>query len=122
MLTNFETRNIIGWILTIGTIFSALLVLVGGIIYLYQSGMENALPQLAHPPVIYTSFSQIWQAAINGNSLGIIALGVIALVLTQVLRVGLLIVYYLSIRDYKFTLISLFVFLTLIYGFMKQSG
>lgn len=122
MLTNKETRNIISWILTVGTLFSAGLVLIGGIFYLIQHGGDNASSELLNPSTIYTSVISIWHAALQFSPLGIIALGVVALVLTQLLRVGLLIIYYFSIRDYWFTCICLFVFLTLIYGFLKQSG
>jgi len=122
MLTTKETRNIVGWILTIGTLFSAGLVLIGGLLFLYQHGNDNARAVLLNPTIIFTSLKSIWQAAIIFSPLGIIALGVLALVLTQVVRVGLLIIYYLSIKDYWFTLICLFVFLTLIYGFFKQTG
>lgn len=122
MLTNKETRNIISWILTIGTLFSAGLVLIGGIFYLIQHGGDNASSQLLNPSTIYTSIGSIWQAATSFSPLGIIALGVLSLVLTQLVRVGLLIIYYFSIHDYWFTFICLFVFLTLVYGLLRQTG
>lgn len=122
MLTNKETQQIISWILTVGTLLSAGLVLIGGIFYLMQNGADNAQAQLLNPTTIYRSLSSIWLAATQFQPLGIIAIGFIALVLTQVVRVGLLIIYYLSIKDYFFTLVCLFVFVTLLFGLFKQNG
>lgn len=108
-------------ILTIGMIISMSLVLLGGLFYLLQHGHESMHYDLMN--VDYsTSLKLIWQSALSFSPFGMIELGVMVLVATQMIRVGLLAGFYAVIRDYKFLLISLFVFCVLVYSNIFRSS
>lgn len=121
MLSTKKMEEIMGWLLTLGTLISAALVLIGGGVYLMQYGHTkidiSALQDHAQP----TSIKQIWETALSFSPLGIVELGLLLLVATQILRVGLLAWFYAAIRDYRFTLISVFILLTLIYSFVLRN-
>lgn len=104
-------------ILTTGMIISLIFVTIGGGLYLYQSGYENAA-QVFHSGVNFqTTVEQIFISAFSFSPFGIIELGVLMLVATQSVRVGLLVWYYAMKKDRAFTGISLFILAVLIYSF-----
>lgn len=115
-----RVQTLISKILTTGTLLAASVVLIGGILFLYQQGQEPISILLAQPNLHLTSLPLIWQAAITFSPLGIIAIGVLILIVTQLLRVALLVWYYQSIHDRYFTIISLFVLCVLLYSFFGQ--
>jgi len=121
MLTTPKMERMIGALLLIGTAISAALVLFGGIMYLWQHGGENMQTELLVSDNYSINIRQIWHIALSLTPLGIIELGLIALVTTQILRVGMLVWFYAAIRDYRFTLISVFIFVTLLYSFLWRN-
>ena len=121
MLSPKQTQQMISWILTIGTLISAAFVLLGGVLFLMQVGSHHMQEEVLQSRVIFTSLPQIWSAAWHLSPLGIVELGVILLIATQVLRVLLLVAFYASIHDVMFTCISIFIFLALMYSFFGKS-
>lgn len=117
MLTVSRIQILISRILTTGTLLAASLVLIGGMIFLYQSGHQPVMSVLNQPMAHFSSLLSTWDAARAFSPLGIVELGVITLIITQLLRVGLLVWFYASIRDHYFTIISLFVLAILLYSF-----
>lgn len=120
---NINTAKIeraIGVLLLIGTTLSAVLVLSGGIMYLWQHGGENMQTELLVSDNYSVNIRQIWRIALSMTPLGMIEVGLIVLVATQILRVGLLVWFYTVIRDFRFTLISLFIFTILLYSFLWE--
>lgn len=104
-------------ILIVGTILSLLLVLVGGIFSLIQRGSETlpyTLTQIA--PYYSASLSQIISEALKNEALGLITLGLLILVATQIIRILYLAGFYLFSRDYRFAAFSVFILLTLLYS------
>jgi uncharacterized membrane protein len=121
MLTTRQMQNAIGVILMLGALFSAFLVLIGGILFLGHHGAQimqaNSLPVSSHPITI----RHFWDIIPYFSALNLIELGIFSLVLTQVVRVLLLCGFYFIERDYLFTFISLFIFFMLIYGIIWRT-
>jgi len=117
-LNTDKIERAIGVLLLIGTTLSAALVLCGGMMYLWQHGGENMQTELLISDNYSVNIRQIWRIAISMTPLGIIEVGLIVLVATQILRVGLLVWFYTVMRDFRFTIISLFIFVILVYSFL----
>jgi len=121
MLFARKIEDLISIILTIGIVISCLLVLVGGILFLSQHTGENiSLVSLQTTHYTPTSFKQVLQNVFSFSANAIIELGLFALVITQIVRVGLLALFYFYQKDSKFTLISFFIFSLLIYSIVLQ--
>jgi uncharacterized membrane protein len=114
-----ETMSII---LLLGVMISSVLVIIGGAIYLYQYGSENMHIELMLSNQYQTNAEMIWKSARTLSAVGIIELGLLALVITQIVRVALLVWFYGKIRDYWFILISTFILLVLIYSLIWRTS
>lgn len=118
MLTAHKMEELIGLTLLFGTLASLMLVIVGGGWFLLQHGGENLqteLMQINNQPV---TIQQIWLNALSFTPLGIVELGLLLLVVTQIIRIALLVWFYAAVRDIGFTLISIFILLILVYSFI----
>jgi uncharacterized membrane protein len=114
MVSTKKIENFIVLILIIGTLISVGLVVFGGASYLIQHGFQPLQAHLIKP--INKSAASILQDIFTFSSFSMINLGVLVLVLVQILRVGLLVWFYYSIRDKWFTLISAYILIILLYG------
>ncbi len=108
----------IGALLLIGTIISSLIVLTGGVLYLAQYGTDNVEFEMLNHAATATTIKEVWRVALSFTPLGIIQLGLLTLVATQLLRVAMLLIYYVAIRDYWFMVFCGFVLMVLIYSFV----
>lgn len=109
-----------GILLNVGTFFSALLVLCGGTAFLWHNPHLLLRTELLQNNY-QISIKHIWQNSAILSPLGIIEIGLLALVATQILRVGLLVWYYFTTRDYRFTVICAFVLIILLYSFVFRN-
>lgn len=121
MISTKKMENIIGLLLTIGMLFSAILVLIGGVLYLLQHGSDPMQTEVISSNAYQISIKHLWHRPQTFSAITIIELGLLALVATQILRVGLLAWFYTAIKDSKFALISFFILLMLIYSFVWRS-
>lgn len=112
-------QETISLILLIGTLLSLLLVLTGGGIYLYEYGGSPFMVPL-QDNFHSMNFLGILKSAFSFTAFGFIQLGVLTLILTQVLRVGLLVWFYMRMQDYYFALISLLITVVLIISLIWQ--
>ena len=115
MLTTQKMQNMMGALLLFGTLLSASLVCIGGFLFLIHHGSEPISNNLLQTTITPTSHEQTWDLAFSFSSLGLIELGLFMLVITQILRVLLLVGFYAAIRDVWFSFISLFILVVLIY-------
>ena len=114
-MDNFEL--IIGKILRIGVIFSFMLVLTGGVFYLFQHGFEIVhLQTFSQETARLTSVNNIFLSALQFSAIGLIQLGLLILVLIQVLRVALTTWMFYHYRENILLLSSLFILFVLIYS------
>lgn len=118
MVSVKRLEAIIGIMLMVGILIAALLVFIGGLLFLWQNGYQS-LDQL--PMVTEKSLGQIWRIAFSFSPLGIIELGLLTLVSIQILRVAFLCGFYALSRDVWFTTISLFILIVLIYSTIWRS-
>lgn len=119
MSLNLGIQRTISLLMLLGILISATLVLIGGALYLQQYGYENLRVELLQTDIYQASvIEMLKEVFLSLSPLGIVELGLLSLVATQILRVGLLAIYYIYIKDYWFTLISTFILLMLIYSFL----
>ena len=114
-----RVEGIIGNLLRIGVIASALVVFAGGVLYLIEHGRGAA------PPL--DKFSQeettglrgpvnIFRESVELHSLGLIMLGLLLLIATPVTRVTFSIAAFALQRDYLYVMFTLIVLGVLLYS------
>ena len=106
---------IIGNILRIAVIISALTVIVGAVLYLWHHGLEkpnysvfSGVPKSLHH--MGDIIKDAWQI----KSLGIIQIGLLLLLLTPVARVAYSVFAFLIQRDYMYVIYTLIVLTVLV--------
>jgi uncharacterized membrane protein len=112
-----KMENFIGNLLRAGVVLSALVVLVGAIIYLARHG---------NSPVSYRAFrgepaelitvAGILRQTVSGRGRGMIQLGLLVLIATPVARVAFSIFAFAKERDYLYTAVASIVLLILLYS------
>ena len=115
MTSTKNIQEIMGFLLLIGVISSALLVAIGGTLYLVHAGSQPMPINLQETIFVDHNISP-WHFAFSFSALGMIQLGLLSLVATQLLRVALLAGFYLYTRDYWFSIFSLFILFVLIFS------
>jgi uncharacterized membrane protein len=109
----------IGGILRAGVIVSAMLVLFGGILYLYRYGFTwPGYTTFKGEPEQLKSIYGILQSALSFHSRGIIQLGLLCLIATPIMRVIFSLGIYAKQKDILYCLITLIVLCLLIYSLM----
>ena len=109
----------IGNILRIGVGVSALLVLFGGILYLYHYGfMGPGYATFKGEPNRLKDIHGILGSALSFNSRGIIQLGLLCLIATPILRVILSVGIYIKQKDPLYVIITSIVLSLLVYSLM----
>lgn len=106
-----DIKQLIGNTLRIGVFTACFIALVGGIIYLWKHGADP-MPDYSHfsyseaHPEEYTTLSGIWAGILDMNAYSWIQAGVIALLLTPILRVTLSLFDFLRERDWLYAFIT----------------
>lgn len=110
-----DIQGFIGWVLRTGVIVSMLIVITGGIIYLYRHGAGHmsythfkGVPGFAH------SFSGIWHGILEFRGRAIIQAGIVLLIATPVMRILVSGIGFIAERDYLYTGISVLVLLIIL--------
>lgn len=96
------TANLIGWILQGGVILSASIILMGFLLLPLRPGGFSVQRFLSFPQ----TFSQVWAGLLVLHPQAIIALGLLLLIATPVLRVAVSIVAFALERDRRFVVIT----------------
>jgi uncharacterized membrane protein len=112
-----QMDQILGSLLRVGVVISAAIVAIGGAIYLMWHGAElcefhvfrGEPARLRHP-------AGIVRAALEGNDRGVIALGLLALIATPIVRVAFSIGAFARQRDYLYVVLTTIVLAILIYS------
>ncbi|MBE9167624.1 DUF1634 domain-containing protein [Pleurocapsales cyanobacterium LEGE 06147] len=112
-------KRFVSSLLKYGVLLASTIVFVGGILYLIICGTEPANYQFfREEPSELCSPVGVITAALSGNPLGIIQLGLFLLIATPVLRVALSFLIFLWQRDLLYGIVTLFVLSELIYSFI----
>ncbi len=114
---------IIGVILRIGVIISALAVLSGGVLYLIQDGFNRPGYQIFHgEPAELRSIGGIIKDAAQFHAAGIIQFGLLLLIATPVVRVAYSVFGFAMQRDRAYVLVTAIVLALLLYSLMSGGG
>lgn len=108
-----DLQQLIGNTLRWGVTIACILAAIGGALYLWHHGSEP-MPDYSHfdyndpacHPAEYTTLEGIWQGVLNGTARSWIQLGVIALILTPIMRVVLSLVDFVRERDWLYAAIT----------------
>lgn len=115
--TDKETENIVGNLLRTGVLVSALVVLIGGIIYLARHGHSRVDFRVFHgEPADLRSLRGIFHEALALRSRGIIQFGLLLLIATPIARVAFSIWAFVEERDRMYVIFTLIVFAILLYS------
>jgi uncharacterized membrane protein len=117
VLTDEQMDRIISILLRSGVLISALVVLVGGILYLIRYG--TALPEYGvfrGEPADLRSLSGIVKDVLSFKRRGIIQFGLLLLIATPVARVAFSILAFALQRDRTYVIITLIVLGVLLYS------
>ncbi len=115
--TDFEIEVIIGTLLRTGVILAAVVVLIGGALYLSRHAREIPdYTQFHGEPESLKSPSQIFQGVMQLNARAIIQLGLLLLIATPVVRVAFSAVAFALERDMMYVIITLIVLAVLLFS------
>jgi len=105
----------VGRVLLAGVLVSALIVLVGGILYLMQHGTNVYINPKFNHAVHVVTVQNFFEALYQLQAKAIILFGIIILMVTQLIRVMLTAWLFASHREYFFAWVSVNVFVMLIF-------
>ena len=113
-----DIEHVIGYLLRYGVISASLVVLAGGIVYLYRHGHQ--LPdyrQFLGEPAKMREPGLMWQAVLRGEGRPLISLGLLILIATPIARIAVSILGYLLEKDYLYTVLTTIVLLVILWNF-----
>jgi len=109
--------RIVGNLLRTGVVLSGVVVLIGGLVYLFRHSMEApAYHVFRGEPTDLRSVPGIWTDALAIRGRGIIQLGLLLLIATPVARVAYLIYAFARQKDRLYAVVALIVLLLLAYS------
>jgi uncharacterized membrane protein len=115
--TDEQVDRVMGRLLQVGVILSALVVLGGGVLYLVRHGEERVdLHEFRREPAELRTPHGVVQDALSGSARGVIQLGLLLLIATPVARVAFSVYAFLRQRDRTYVLITLLVLAVLVWG------
>lgn len=121
--TDQRIENIVGNLLRVGVLLSAVVVLSGGILYLIQSGHAPADYRIFRgEPTDLKRVSGILRDALAMNSRGVIQLGLLLLIATPVARVAFSIFGFIEEKDRLYVVFTVIVLLILLYSLIGSAS
>jgi uncharacterized membrane protein len=111
----------LGRLLRFGVVASALVLLIGGAVYLTRHSHEPVPDRrvFTPEPPEFSRPGAIVRAALAGRGRAIIQLGIVLLIATPILRVAYSVLAFARRRDRAYTLITLIVLAVLLYGLLS---
>lgn len=121
--TDQKLENIVGNLLRTGVSLAALVVLLGGIVYLTRHGREPASYRVFRgEPSDLKSLPGIIRAALGLHGRGIIQFGLLLLIATPVFRVALSIWGFAAEKDHMYMLFTTIVLIVLLYSLLGSGS
>jgi uncharacterized membrane protein len=120
---DYRVEQIIGNLLRTGVILAVSVMLAGGIYYLSRHANDPSGHHTFEPekvPLYLKDMGEIVTAAVQGNSLAIMQVGLLLLILTPVARVVFTVFAFLWERDYLYLVITLIVLSILLYSLLED--
>jgi uncharacterized membrane protein len=117
--TDEQVEQVVGTLLRSGVIIAALVVLMGGILYLIRYGATFPDYRVFRAePAGLRSVSGIFKETLSFHSHGLIQLGLLLLIATPIARVAFSIFAFTLQRDRTYVIITLIVFAVLMYSLL----
>jgi len=114
-MTDARLEKMVAVVLRTGVIIAAAVVLGGGLCYLIGHASDAPGDRTFHGvPVQYRNPREILIAAVSGDCLGIIQLGLLVLIATPVVRVGLALAGFAVERDQTYVTVTAIVLVILV--------
>ena len=107
----------VGMVLRVGVLASALILLLGGVIYLIRHGTEPAPDRNKFTPPEFARPGEVVDAALQWRGRALIQLGVMLLIATPVMRVAYSLGAFARRRDFVYAFFALAVLAVLLVGF-----
>jgi uncharacterized membrane protein len=118
-----DMQVIIGNLLRGGVLLSTLIVILGGIVYLWRHGEQLPEYKTFHgQPMAFRTIPGIFQSVFEGKGRGIIQLGVLVLIATPFVRVAFSIFGYFREKDYLYMGVTLLVLGIILFSMMGGLG
>jgi uncharacterized membrane protein len=115
--TDDRIDSIMGNLLRAGVFLSAAVVLLGGVMHLNAAAHSKVDDAVFHgEPAILRSIPDVIADAMAGKAAGVMQLGVLLLLATPIARVAFSVFAFAVQRDWKYVVVTLFVFSVLIYS------
>jgi uncharacterized membrane protein len=115
--TDQQIDDVIGNLLRTGVALSALVVLLGGILYLTRHGFETLNYRVFRgEPAALRHLSGIFEDALAFRARGLIQSGLLLLILTPIMRVAFSILAFALQRDRTYIVVTLIVFAILLFS------
>jgi uncharacterized membrane protein len=121
--TDQKIDEIMGWVLRTGVILAAVIVLVGGVVYLTrQPGAVRDYHAFQGQPAAYRTVTGIAHDAAEFHGRGWIQLGLLVLIATPIARVGFSLLAFLWQRDWTYVVVTAIVLGLLVYSLCGSHG
>ena len=121
--TDQKLENIVGNLLRTGVSQAAVVVFLGGIIYLRRHGHEPANYHVFQgEPTDLKTVTGIFRSAMGLHGRGIIQFGLLLLIATPVFRVALSIWGFAAEKDHMYTLFTIIVLIVLLYSLLGSGS
>lgn len=119
VLRDDRLEKTIGNLLRWGVILSSAIVLMGGILYLIENGMKKPdYVDFKSTPQLLRTFGGIVAEVMKFHARGLIQLGLLLLIATPIARVVFSVVAFWRQKDYLYTIVTLLVFLILLFSLL----
>jgi uncharacterized membrane protein len=121
--TEHQAEQIVGNLLRIGVLISALVVACGGVLYLVHYGAQQPHYHLFRgEPQDLRSVTGIVKDALDLRRRGLIQFGLLLLIATPIARVAFSVLVFLRQRDYTYIVVTLIVLSILILSLLSGRG
>jgi uncharacterized membrane protein len=110
-------ESAIGVLLRVGVTLAAVVVFVGGMIYLVKfGGTQQDYKTFLGEPAEFSRVLAILHNAVTGNGRDLIQLGLLLLIVTPIARVAVSVLVFLAEKDWLYVAFTIIVLAVLIYG------
>lgn len=113
----------ISYVLRIGVTVAAAIIIAGVLVFLIRGPVATE-PTSYHAITgggghsVATSWTDIFSGIGHGQGLAIVRLGLLVLILTPMMRVGMTVILFAAERDHAFIVLTIIVFIVLVFGFL----
>ncbi len=118
-VTDYNIEMVLGYVLRLGVLISAAIVLAGAIIFIVRHGHDQANFRIFRgEPSDFRTIPGILRAVAHGRGRGLIQLGLLVLIATPIARVVFSVAGFILERDRLYVVFTLIVLAVLLYSLL----